>query len=170
MLKNSTKRLSRAGIIAGLYVVLSLLVLPVASGAVQFRASELLTVLPLIFPEAVPALFVGCFISNLLTGCAIIDVVLGSLITLVAGVFTYLCGRIFHNRLIKVLSGGFFPIVLNAFLLPLIWVICYGAPEFIYIVQALILLLSQGVVIYLLGVPTYFAVLKMQEKGVSFLC
>ena len=169
MLKNSTKRLARAGIIAGLYVVLSLVVLPVASGAIQFRPSELLTILPLFFFEAVPALFVGCFLSNLITGCAILDVVLGALVTLVAGLCTFLIGKIFKKSFLKVLLGGLFPVILNAFLLPLIWVLCYGAPQYVYIVQSAILLLSQSVVIYGLGTPTFLALLKIQRKGENLL-
>ena len=168
MLKNTTKRLARTGIIAGLYVVLSLLVFPMASGAIQFRASELLTLLPLIFVEAVPALFIGCFISNLVTGCALIDVVFGSLVTLVAGLFTYLVSLFIKSKGLKIFVGGLFPVFLNALLLPLIWVWCYGAPEYIYPIQALFLTLSQGVVVYLLGTPTYIAVQRLKEKAIPF--
>ena len=168
MLKNTTKRLARTGIIAGLYVVLSLLVFPVASGAIQFRASELLTLLPLIFVEAVPALFIGCFISNLVTGCALIDVIFGSIVTLVAGVLTYLISLIVRKQGLKIFVGGLFPVFLNALLLPLIWVWCYGALEYIYPVQALFLLLSQSVVIYLLGAPTCVAVQKLKDRGLAF--
>lgn len=169
MLNNSTKKIARAGIIGALYVLLSLLTLPVASGAIQFRASELLTILPLLFPEAVPALFIGCALSNLLTGCALLDVVLGSVVTLIAGILTYLCGKFLKRTALKIIIGGFFPTVLNAFILPLIWVLCYGAPEYVYIVQSAILLVSQSVVIYALGTPTYLGIKKMRDDGISFL-
>ena len=69
MRKTVTLLLARAGIIAALYAVLSFAVFPVASGAIQFRVSEALTLLPLLYVEAIPALFVGCIAVNLLTGC-----------------------------------------------------------------------------------------------------
>ena len=59
--------------------------------------------------------------------------------------------------------------MLNAFILPLIWVLCYGAPEYVYIVQSAILLVSQSVVIYVLGTPTYLGIKKMRDDGISFL-
>ena len=91
------KRLTRAGVIAGLYTVTTLITMPIASGAIQIRLSETLTLLPLLFPEAIPALFIGCFLSNLLSGCALLDVVFGSLISLDAGISTYLFGKVLKN-------------------------------------------------------------------------
>lgn len=164
----NTKKLARAGIIASLYVILSLITFPVASGAIQFRLSEALCILPLLFIEAVPALFIGCALSNLITGCAIFDVIFGSVITLVAAALTFLFGKIIKNLPLKIIIGGFFPVVLNAFLLPLIWVWCYGALEYIYFLQATFLIVSQSVSIYALGTPLYLAVDKFKKKGLRF--
>lgn len=160
----TTKRIVRAGLIGGIYVALSLIVFPVASGAIQFRPSEALTVLPLIFTEAVPALFIGCALSNLITGCAVFDILFGSLITLFAGAFTFCVGKLIKNTAVKVVVGGLFPVLMNALLLPLIWVWCYGALEYMYIIQALFLLLSQSVSVYALGVPLYISTKKLKEK------
>ena len=168
-MKSSTKILARAGLIACLYVVLSLLVFPLASGAVQLRVSEILTLLPLLYLEAVPALFVGCFLSNLITGCAIFDVVLGSLITLVAGALTYLTAMLIKNKWLKIAVGGAFPVLLNAFLLPLVWLLCYGTGEYVYIVQALIVLAGQSLAVYLLGTPSFIAIERLKNNGVNFL-
>jgi hypothetical protein len=96
-------------------------------------------------------------------------VVLGSVVTLIAGILTYLCGKFLKRTALKIIIGGFFPTVLNAFILPLIWVLCYGAPEYVYIVQSAILLVSQSVVIYALGTPTYLGIKKMRDDGISFL-
>ncbi len=164
----NTKKLTRAGIIASLYVILSLITFPVASGAIQFRLSEALCILPLLFIEAVPALFIGCALSNLITGCAIFDVIFGSVITLVAAALTFLFGKIIKNLPLKIIIGGFFPVVLNAFLLPLIWVWCYGALEYMYLLQAAFLIVSQSVSIYALGTPLYLAVDKFKKKGLRF--
>ncbi len=153
---------------ASLYVILSLITFPVASGAIQFRLSEALCLLPLSFIEAVPALFIGCALSNLITGCAIFDVIFGSVITLIAAVLTFLFGKIMKNLPFKIILGGFYPVVLNAFLLPLIWVWCYGALEYMYLLQVAFLIVSQSVSIYALGTPLYFAVDKFRKKGLRF--
>ena len=166
MYKFTTKKLARAGVVAALYVVLSLAVLPIASGAIQFRPSEALTILPLFFTESIPALFIGCMLSNLITGCAVWDIIFGSVISLVSGVLTYFVGRLLKNDIIKVLVGGIVPIILNALFLPLIWYFCYGL-EYLYILHVLFLLASQSVVIYGLGIPLYFAV-KRLNGTVSF--
>ncbi len=168
-MKGTTKILARAGIIASLYIVLSLLTFPLSSGAVQFRASEILTLLPLIYFEAVPALFVGCLLSNLITGCAIFDVLLGSLVTLISAVCTFLVGKFIKNKFIKIGMGGFFPVAFNAFILPLIWLLCYGAIEYVYMLQVGIIFLSQALAVYVLGTPSYIAITRLKQKGISFL-
>ncbi len=155
--------------IAGIYTALSLLTFPVSSGAIQLRVSELLCVLPILYVEAVPALFIGCALSNLITGCAPFDILLGSFVTLVSAIFTYLFGRIIKNKYIKLIVGGIFPVLLNAFLLPLIWIFCYGAIEYLYIVQASFIFIGQALAVYGLGAPTYISVVKLKEKGLSFL-
>ena len=163
-MSSATKIIVRAGLIAGLYVVLSLLTLPIASGAIQFRLSEALTIMPLFFIEAIPALFVGCMLSNLITGCMLLDVVLGSVITLVCGLFTYFAGKIIKNTPLKIVIGGFFPVILNALFLPIIWLVVYGAIEYVYILQVLFLFVSQSVSIYGFGTPLYLAIKKYQHK------
>lgn len=169
MRKTVTKSVARAGVIAALYFVLTLAVLPVASGAIQFRASEALTLLPLIFPEAIPALFVGCVLSNLVSGCVVYDVIFGSLVTLAAACCTYAAGRIIKRTWIKIAVGGIFPVLLNAFFLPLIWFFCYENLDYAYIIQVLFLVVSQGVSVYLLGSFLIVPAFRLREKGVKFL-
>lgn len=163
----STIKIARMGVVAGLYAVLSLVTFPIASGGVQFRLSEGLTLLPLIFPETALALFVGCVLSNLMTGCALFDVFIGAAITLVAGAFTAVIGYAIKNKIVKIIVGGLFPVILNAFLLPLIWWYCYGRLEYLYIVQALLLLASQALAVYLIGAPVYLAAVSAKEKGLK---
>lgn len=86
-------RLCRAGVFAALYVALTYVTASVAISEIQFRPSEALTMLPLVFPEAVPALFIGCLIANWLAGGAILDIILGSLVTLAAAALTLLVGK-----------------------------------------------------------------------------
>ncbi|MBQ9347398.1 MAG: QueT transporter family protein [Oscillibacter sp.] len=83
----STRYLAASGVIAALYAGLTL-VLPVpAYGGIQFRAAEAMTVLPWLFPEAIPGLAVGCFLVNLLSPFAL-DCVFGTLATLLAALWT----------------------------------------------------------------------------------
>ncbi len=87
--------LTQAAMIAALYVVLTTLanLFGLASGAIQVRLSEMLTILPFFIPAAIPGLFLGCFLSNLLTGCCILDIIMGSLATLIGAVGAYLLRR-----------------------------------------------------------------------------
>lgn len=86
---------AQAAIIAALYVALTLLAnsLGLANYAIQLRFSEALTILPFFTPAAIPGLFLGCLISNLLTGAILWDVVFGSIATLLGAVGTYLLRR-----------------------------------------------------------------------------
>jgi len=85
---NGPGRLVRAALIGGVYVALTLLFAPISFGPAQVRVSEALALLPWMWPEAVPGLFVGCVISNFVGGFGIIDVVFGSLATLGAAILT----------------------------------------------------------------------------------
>lgn len=92
MRKNSRALfIAHAAIIAALYVVLTLIAnaLGLANYAIQVRFSEALTILPYFTPAAIPGLFVGCILSNILTGCVPLDILFGSLATLLGAIFTY---------------------------------------------------------------------------------
>lgn len=81
--------LTQAAMIAAIYVVLTLLFRPISYGEVQVRISEALTILPLFTPAAVPGLFAGCLIANIIGGGILPDIIFGSLATLIGAVFTY---------------------------------------------------------------------------------
>jgi len=86
----TTKQLAIAGIIAAIYTVMSLLssVFGIAYGPIQCRFSEALTVLPFFLPEAIPGLFIGCVVSNIMSTVGPLDLILGSLATLLAALWT----------------------------------------------------------------------------------
>ena len=92
-MKKNSKALfiAHAAIIAALYVVLTLIAnaMGLANYAIQVRFSEALTILPYFTPAAIPGLFVGCILSNIITGCVPLDVLFGSLATLFGAIFTY---------------------------------------------------------------------------------
>ena len=81
----------QAAMIAALYVVLTYItnLLGLASGTIQVRFSEALCILPVFTPAAIPGLFIGCLISNLITGGIIWDIIFGSIATLLGALGTY---------------------------------------------------------------------------------
>ena len=88
--KFTPRQLATAGIIAALYTVLSLFanVFGIAYGPIQCRFSEALTVLPFFLPEAIPGLFIGCLVTNLMSTVGPLDIIFGSLATLLAALWT----------------------------------------------------------------------------------
>ena len=107
------------GIIAALYVVLTLLAnaFGLANYAIQVRFSEALTVLPYFVPAAVPGLFAGCFLSNILTGAMPLDVVFGSLATLAGALATRFFAKHFPE---KKWLAPIPPIIANTIVVPLV--------------------------------------------------
>ncbi len=91
MKNNKVLFISQGAVIAALYVALTHLsnMAGLASGAIQIRLSEALTILPVFTPAAIPGLFIGCLISNLSTGCIPWDIAGGSLATLIGALGTY---------------------------------------------------------------------------------
>ena len=108
----SVQFVAQAAVIAAIYVVLTLLFAPFSYGEVQVRLSEALTILPVFTPAAVPGLFVGCLLSNILGGCIVPDIIFGSLATLTGAVFTYLLRN--QSRFLAPLP----PILANALIVP----------------------------------------------------
>ena len=114
MKKNfSATSLVHGAFVAALYIVLTYLAnaLGLANGAIQIRFSEALCILPAFFPAAIWGLFAGCLISNMLTGCVLIDVILGSLATLIAAIGT----RRLRQHLILMIIP---PIIANMIIVP----------------------------------------------------
>ena len=124
MNRDKTLKLANAGMIAALYVVLTYIanLAGLASGAIQVRLSEALTILPVFTAAAVPGLTVGCVLANLLTGCAAWDVVFGSVATLLGAIGT----RLLKN---KPLLAWIPPVVSNAAIVPVILLKVYGVPD-----------------------------------------
>ncbi len=118
---NHTLLLVQAAMIAALYVVLTYIAnaMGLASSAIQIRFSEALTILPYFTPAAIPGLFVGCFLSNILTGCAIPDIIFGSIATLIGALLTR------RLRKCKWLAPVP-PILANTLIVPFVLLYAYG--------------------------------------------
>lgn len=124
-MKEKTLHLTRAALIAALYVILTFLaqIFGLASGAIQFRLSEALTCMPLFYKEAITGLWIGCILANLLTGCAMWDIVFGSVATLLGALGTYYIGRK------KPALGPVFPIASNMLIVPAVLQQVYGSAD-----------------------------------------
>ncbi|MGN0411766.1 MAG: QueT transporter family protein [Lachnospiraceae bacterium] len=121
MKNKKTLLLCQGALIAALYIVLTFVAnaFGLANYAVQVRFSEALTILPFFTPAAIPGLFIGCLLSNVLTGCAIPDIIFGSIATLIGAILTYALRK--QKWLAPVP-----PIVANAIIVPLVLKYAYG--------------------------------------------
>ncbi len=116
-----TRSLVRGAVIAALYAALTLLLAPISYGALQVRVSEALTLLPILLPEAVPGVAVGCLLANILGGSMLPDIVFGTLATLLAA----LCTRALRHRF---WPAAAMPVLFNGLIVGPVVHFCY-TPE-----------------------------------------
>ncbi|MDY5220899.1 MAG: QueT transporter family protein [Aristaeellaceae bacterium] len=151
-MKLNTRSLTRAAIIAALYLLLTFALQAISFGAVQFRIAEALMLLPVLTVDAVPGLFIGCLLGNLLGGGVWYDVLLGSLATLLAAMAV----RRLRNR---PLLAAAMPTVFNGLIVgPIVYLAYVRAPgeaiqwALLYSSMATVAL-GEVVVCYVLGLP-----------------
>jgi uncharacterized membrane protein len=151
--------LTQAASIAALYVVLTLLsnILGLANYAIQVRFSEALTILPLFTPTAIPGLYVGCLLSNILTGCIVWDIIFGPLATLLGALGTrYFCRKCKWAAPVP-------PILANTLIIPFILSYAYkfeGSLPYFMLTVGIGEILSCGV----LGMLLYFTLFKYRKQ------
>lgn len=123
-----------------------------ASGVIQVRVSEALTILPAFTPAAIPGLVIGCLLSNTLTGCVLLDIIFGSVATLIGALGSYALRR--HTWLVPIP-----PIVSNMIIVPFVLRFAYGATDAFPFMIATV---GAGEIIscYLLGMLLYGALKK----------
>ena len=120
MRNKSTLFIAQAAMIAAVYVVLTFVFAPISFGETQVRISEALTILPVFTPAAVPGLFVGCLLGNMLSGAYLPDVIFGSLATLLGAIGT----RALRNA--SPFLAPLPPIIANALIVPFVLRYTYG--------------------------------------------
>lgn len=145
----------QAAVIAALYVVLTYVFSAFASGIIQVRVSEALTILPAFTPAAIPGLVIGCLLSNTLTGCVLLDIIFGSVATLIGALGSYALRR--HTWLVPIP-----PIVSNMIIVPFVLRFAYGATDAFPFMIATV---GAGEIIscYLLGMILYGALKKVNH-------
>lgn len=116
MKKMNVTHLTKAAAIAALYVVLTFVanIFGLSNGVIQVRISEALTILPFFTPLAIPGLFVGCLVSNILTGCMPLDIIFGSIATLLGAIGTSMIGSLYRKK-----RGTMHPVKLLTWLTPI---------------------------------------------------
>lgn len=144
-----TRQLAAAGLIAALYTAATLL-LPIPQYlGVQFRVAEAMTVLPFLFPEAIPGLVVGCFLANLLGSPIMLDWVFGTLATLLAALWT----RRMPNPWLAALP----PVLCNALIVgaEIAWFSVQDGAAFLpaFFLNAFSVGLGEAAACYALGIP-----------------
>lgn len=139
----ATRRLARGAVIAALYTALTLLLAPISYGQFQVRLSEAMTLLPILLPEAVPALAVGCLLSNILGGCTIFDIVFGTLSTLLAA----LCTRRLRG---KFWLAAAMPVLFNGVIVGAVVHYCYS-PAFPLLLCMLTVAIGEAIACMIVG-------------------
>ncbi|MBE7065642.1 MAG: QueT transporter family protein [Ruminococcaceae bacterium] len=160
MKKNRALFISYSAVIASLYVVLTFLsnIFSLSVGLIQFRFSEILAILPLFSITAIPGLTIGCLISNILTGCPLWDVLLGTLATLIGAIGTYFIGEKSY------LLSLFPPILSNAIIVPIVYTIIYSFGNEGFIAWFCGVFVGEFVMIALVGSILY-NILKKNQKN-----
>ena len=167
MQKSTVLRITTSAIIAAAYAVLTIVLAPISYGAVQFRVSEALTVLPFLMPSTVWGLWIGCILANLYTG-SVLDIVFGSIATLLAALLTAWFGKK-GNTVKNRLLGCLMPVVFNAVIVGAVLTWGYMIQEFpsplsSYGFNALTVGLGEAGVLYLIG----YTLLRQLPKIKSF--
>ncbi len=160
MNKNKVTFLTHAAIIAALYVVLTFFAnaLGLANYSIQVRFSEALTILPLFTPAAIPGLYAGCLLSNILTGCIAWDILFGPIATLLGALGTYYLRK--RNKFLAPLP----PILANTIIVPYVLAYAYkfeGSIPYFMLTVGIGEVISCGVLGMLLH-----SVLKKQAKHI----
>lgn len=152
-----TKSITRAAVVAALYIALTF-ISPISFGTqfIQCRPSEALMILPLFMWEAIPALWIGCMIANIMGG-SVIDVFFGSFATLLAAAAVWAIGKAVKKTAPRIALGVVPPILINAFLVPMTFTIFIGE-AYAYWMQVLWVFIGEAAVVIALGIPLYFGV------------
>ena len=150
-----------AGVIAAVYVVLTYITnaFGLANGAIQCRISEALCVLPAFTPAAVPGLFIGCLLSNVLTGAPAPDIIFGSLATLIGAVGTYLLAK----KKIHAFTYPLPAIIANTFIIPLVLKFAYAGIEGTLWFFAITVGIGEIISCGILGMMLYYSLKKNSE-------
>ncbi|MCX8128797.1 MAG: QueT transporter family protein [Clostridia bacterium] len=145
--------MTRAAVIAAMYATLTIVLGPLGSEVIQVRVSEALTILPFFTSAAIPGLFVGCIVANVIIGNGILDIIFGSLATLVAAFLTY--------KMPKKFLAPLPPVIINALVVGIMLGYLFGTP---YWFAILTVGAGQLIACYVLGYPLLMVLEKYRNR------
>lgn len=148
--------LVQAAAIAAIYVVLVMIFNYWSFGPVQFRIAEALTVLPYFTSAAIPGLFIGCLLANFLGGAILVDVIFGSIATLIGAYFSY---RLRKSKWLVPLP----PIIANTLIVPFVLKYGYGTEEAIPYMM-LTVGIGEIIVCGIIGMVLLFSLYRYKNK------
>ena len=146
-------RITQGAVIAALYVALTLIFAPISFGPVQVRIAEALCIMPIFTPAAIPGLFLGCLIANFIGGGIILDVIFGSIATLIGAALGYMLR---NNRWLVPLPA----VIANALIVPFVLRYGYGVADVAIPVLMFQILIGEIAGCYVLGELLCAALLK----------
>ena len=149
-IKKSTQKIAIAALIACIYAVITVSLNFLSYGPVQFRIAEGLTVLPYFSPYAIPGLFVGCILSNIISPMGLPDLIFGSMATLIAAIITYYVGK--SNLKFKKLLAPLPSVIVNAVIIGFMLKVLYVKDVPLYL-NMLYVGIGQLVCCYGIGLP-----------------
>ena len=150
------RQITQGAAIAAIYVVLTLVFAPISFGSMQVRIAEALTILPLFTAAAVPGLFVGCLLANILGGAIVWDVIFGSLATLIGAALGYALRK--HRWLVPIPA-----VISNTVIVPLVLRYGYGM-DIPLILLMLYVFVGEVIGCYILG--ELLASLLLKTRGI----
>ena len=157
-MKNTTALfITQAAVIAALYVVLVVVFNYISFGPIQFRVAEALTILPYFTPAAIPGLFIGCILANVIGGAVVWDIIFGSIATFIGEVFTYLLRN--KSKFLAPLP----PVLANTIIVPWVLKYAYGAEEMVWF-MAVTVGIGEILACYVLGMILLFALNKVRRQ------
>lgn len=158
--KINTKKIANIGVVAGIYVVLTVALSSLSYGGVQFRVAEMLTLLCFYKKDYCLSVTLGCFISNMFSPMPV-DMLIGTLATVVAVVPMYYIGKkATKNRLFKMVLASLCPVLSNALIVGAELKIFVGLP---FVISALEVALGEIVCVSLLGVICFWNLEKNKQ-------
>ncbi len=149
--------ITQGAVIAALYVVLTLTFAPISYGPVQVRIAEALCILPMFTPAAIPGLFIGCLLANLIGGGIMLDVIFGSIATLIGAVLGYMLRK---NRWLVPIPA----VIANALIVPFVLKYGYGVVDVAIPILMLQILAGEIAGCYVLGELLCTALLKSRKS------
>ena len=150
---SKTNKITRVGVVAGLYAAITLVLGSISYGPIQFRISEVMNLLPLFGKEYIISLTIGCFLANVIGPYGVPDIILGTLATFISVYLVYLTGKFMKNKKGCLIIASLWPTIVNAIIIGS--VMLHGLFKFPLILSVLQVGIGEFVVITIIGVPLF---------------